>query len=512
MRPRRLVSWLLALAALSISGCSPEMVESSAWARGVFGTRRIAVSAAAPAMFVQKTAGTFDNQSNLTTSSVTITGVTLGNTLIFNLGATGISITQVAFTTPTDSSSDVWAAASTGASTGATNGDSVQPGIWWLRAAKAGTHTLSQSYGSAVWGNWSIVETTPMSAVDQTVRNSGNTSVTTGNTGTSSATTQASEFAVAALATNTSGAGLANAAFSDPPSGYTSLKVQNDTVNHAGGEQAYKELAATGAQSATWTWTNTGNNAQTSWGAALATFKTVVSPSVVSTQSTKQDWGAGSWSPATLSVVVGNGDMVVATWAGWTTGSVIPQWAGSTSGWTTLVNQETGGGNGPQVYAGSSPHTHAAMIYRAGLSAGTYTFTPPALVNGAGDDGTYYVTVIRGASTTSPIRAGTLNDNRKTGSGGFASGNTIAMAGNCNNGDLLLAMTMEENTAASVGAGITNPPSGWTSEGVNQDATNNVPSQLSSRVANSAGTFSTSWTWTDPNTDQTSAIIVAIHP
>lgn len=508
----RLLPWLLALAALGSSGCSPDALEGSAWARGVFGGRRIAVAGGAPAMFVQKASGTFDNATSLAGASVTITGVTLGDTLIFNLGASGISTTQVAYTTPTDSSSDTWAAASTGASTGASNTDSVQPGIWWLRAAKAGTHTLSQSYGSAVWGNWSLVETTPMGAVDQTVRNSGNTSVTTGNTGTSGATTQAAEFVVAVLSTNTTGAGLASTGFSDPPAGYTSLKVQNDTTAHIGGEQAYKELAATGTQSATWTWTNTGNAAETSWGAALATFSTVTSPSVVTTQQTSQNWGAGSWSPATLSVVVGNGDMVVATWAGWTTGSIIPQWAGSTAGWTTLVNQETGGGNGPQVYAGSSPHTHASMIYRAGLSAGTYTFTPPALVNGAGDDGTYYVTVIRGASTTTPVRAGTLNDNRKTGAGGFASGNTVAMAGNCANGDLLLAMTMEENTAASVGAGMTNPPSGWTSQGVNQDATNNVPSQLSSRVANAAGTFSTSWTWTDPNTDQTSAIIVAFHP
>ena len=74
---------------------------------------------------------------------------------------------------------------------------------------------------------------------------------------------------LAILVTNTTGAGLPNAAFSTP-SGYTSLYTENDTTAHVGSQHAYLETTAAGAQIATWTWSS---GAQTTWHAAIAAFK-----------------------------------------------------------------------------------------------------------------------------------------------------------------------------------------------------------------------------------------------
>lgn len=601
--------------------------------------------------WIQRKAASFQAVSALPTGAgnAQLTGVTAGNTLVLVVVSTANSVGAAAWPTPTDSSGDAWSLVVGPNANGNSNTDSVKVGVWWRQSASAGTHTLTQSMAvGSIYGTYAFLEVAPCSAVDVSSGTGfGNTSVTTGSTG-SVTTTQANDIVVAGLVTNTSNAGLASTGFTDPPAGYTSVAVAQNTQTDAGAEICYRELSATGSQSVTWTWTNTGNAAETAWASVIAAFKPTAAPltptgiglnegpprrppfdagalsriassvpgitgtasvseaadtlaatglvsrpvalvskgpprrppfaagplsvarqgaagitgtasvtegadsvaaeglsagigiapskgpprrppfdagqlarpvapaaplslSVVSCDRLNQAWSAGAWTPTSKTVTTLAGDIIIAWWDGWTTGSVVPQLDGSTANWTqTIVNQETGGGNGPDLYAGSAPHTHLAAWIKENASAGSHTITPPVLVNGGGDDGNIFVMVVRGGLTSSVIRAGTINDNRKVGAGGFVSGNTIALAAACQAGDLVLAFVMEENTAGSVSAGITDPPSGWTSQGVDQDATNSVPAQLSSKIASSAGTQSVSWTWTDPNTNQTSALIFAI--
>ena len=149
--------------------------------------------------------------------------------------------------------------------------DRSQAAIYYLLNANAGTHTVTFSLppGSQFCG-YTLVEFPACTALDVTTSNGGTTGVTTGNTGTTSTTTQATEVVMALMTTNTTGAGSASSGITDPPSGYVSLFAQQDTTAHTGAQHCYKEISATGGQSATWNW-NSG--IQTSWQAAIATFK-----------------------------------------------------------------------------------------------------------------------------------------------------------------------------------------------------------------------------------------------
>lgn len=266
-------STVVLLLALLSGGCSKQFFEPSAEARGFIGTNRyVAASDAGASGFVQKKSAIFDNVSALPTGA--------GNAQLLSV-VSGHSLFLVVVTTsnanppsgswpiPTDSSGDVWSLAVGPNSNGNSPTDAVQCAIYWRSSATAGTHTLTQAMalGSA-YGHYSFVEATHYSAVDVTSSNSGNTNTTTGTAGTATTTT-ANDFQLAGLVTNTSGAGLANSAFTDPPTSMTSLIVSNATNAHAGGEHAYRVLGATGSQTVTWTWT-TGT--ETAWCAVMATF------------------------------------------------------------------------------------------------------------------------------------------------------------------------------------------------------------------------------------------------
>lgn len=90
---------------------------------------------------------------------------------------------------------------------------------------------------------------------------------TSGNAGTTAATAQANELVIAVIATPQVNAGAAQA-ITNPPTGYTSLDISNDSTVTAAGETAYKEVSATGTQSAAWTWTGSGE-----WMGVIASFK-----------------------------------------------------------------------------------------------------------------------------------------------------------------------------------------------------------------------------------------------
>lgn len=230
--------------------------------------------------YVQKVSASVDGVGSI---APVITGVTLHNTLVLIVGTTDTAQGNASYGVPTDSASvtgdQTWLKAVGPIGVGASSIEVSKAAIYYLLDAKAGTHTLSQTWSGGDYGAYTLLEIPACSALDVVTSNGGTTSVTTGSTGTTATTTQANDAVIVALTTNTSGAGLANSGFTDPPSGYTSLFAQQNTSAHTGAQYSYLETSSAGAQSATWTWTN---GAQTSWQAVIASFKFSAAPAATS--------------------------------------------------------------------------------------------------------------------------------------------------------------------------------------------------------------------------------------
>jgi hypothetical protein len=225
-------------------------------------------------------------------------------------------------------------------------------------------------------------------------------------------------------------------------------------------------------------------------------------PSVVDAQQIKWDWTNPTWdSPGAITLSgVQAGDTIVCLLAAWYPdhNDVATDSAGTL---TLLIDQGT-------VHA-STDHVYGQLYIEANASAGTHVITPPDLRTSS-NDGTFYVLVIRGLRTSGVVRA----TGEQHANGSAITGNTVALTtANAQTGDMVVAFSLYDNTTQLfTGAGYSNPPSGWTARGVNQDAANNIPSQLSTRLAPGVDNESVSWTWTDTTVNVTSGIIIALAP
>jgi hypothetical protein len=145
-------------------------------------------------------------------------------------------------------------------------------GIFYQPAVASGTHTVTPETNgahNATFCEWSGVATSsPLDAsADAKTDSFAGTSQVTGTTG---ATAQDDELVLIALGLACN-SGTTDVVFTDPVSGHTTLqKVVND-VSDIATFHAYKIISATGAQSATFNWTDT--EIQQYCGAAIATFK-----------------------------------------------------------------------------------------------------------------------------------------------------------------------------------------------------------------------------------------------
>ena len=124
------------------------------------------------------------------------------------------------------------------------------------------TVTLPLAPGSAVAQEWSGLVTS--AATDQTAVSDGTTAGPSPTSGTTAATSQASELAIAVMCDNT---GLNPETITDP-TGWTNIYHQTNGATYDAGAAAYKVLSATGTQVATW---GTGDNVN--WVGCIATFK-----------------------------------------------------------------------------------------------------------------------------------------------------------------------------------------------------------------------------------------------
>jgi len=206
------------------------------------------------------------------TGNLTLNGVVSGNTLIAEQSSFRNTGTTTAIAVPTDTNGTfVGSIAGTGAlCIGSIRASIV--GVFYAVNAASGTHTLTfeaNPSSNQTLSEFSGMATASVLDVSATAKteNSDITSQVTGTTGT---TAQNDELIIIALSLAAPD-GSADVTFTDPVSGFTTLqKVPNDLTDIAT-FHAYKIVAATGTQAATFNWTAHETNMGAH--AAIAAFK-----------------------------------------------------------------------------------------------------------------------------------------------------------------------------------------------------------------------------------------------
>ncbi|HEY0195449.1 MAG TPA: hypothetical protein VGC42_30250, partial [Kofleriaceae bacterium] len=150
------------------------------------------------------------------------------------------------------------------------------------------------------------------------------------------------------------------------------------------------------------------------------------------------------------------------------------------------------------------PPVAAQIYYQLNAAPGSHTITPPDLAYGG--DGTFYVIQVRGL-TGSFVGA---SHNHVDGSALTSISTQLSAAASA--GDFVVAIGGEDDQVDyGPNAGMSAPPAGWQSIGVQQNASVNVPSAAFFRIATSPGPQPVSWHWNDNTTNVTGAAIAAFR-
>lgn len=417
--------------------------------------------------------------------SPALTGVTAGNTLVLLISGSGFPDT-----TPTDSAGQTWSKAVYLNNTGA------QVAAYYLLSANAGTHTLTLNPGGSFFPSWSLVEIPTCTAVDVVSTLSSGTNTITTLSSNAITTTNASD-AVFVLFCADVATGSTNAAITDPPTGYTSVFVQQNTASFVGCEFGYKEVSSTGSQSATWTF-----NADTTgslYAAGAVSFKLSASAgAALAGAGVAKAVGSGSLTPkaqfagagvatASGSAVLGGGAVLAGAGstaaAGSATLTVKPQFAGASvtkaAGSASLTvgssfsltlkqhwYQPVGVGNPATLTFGSNPMTVTAGSTIVAVTSGADLGTQPPPTDSAG---TFVIPT----------------NGRQDESGSDHIWCSIAYQANAAGGSHTI-------TPGSVGAGTGGEIAHWILELTNMPATASIRGVFFTKAINSSGSWSVS--------------------
>ena len=219
---------------------------------------------------------------------------------------------------------------------------------------------------------------------------------------------------------------------------------------------------------------------------------------VVSTHQIRQDWGVGSWSSSTIQVTnVQAGDAIIVLGEYWMSNGTSVGPSDSNGHLTAAVNSVN---QDPNF---SDPPVAAQIYYQLHAAAGTHVITPPDLGGGDGD-GTLYVIQVRGLGSLVAV-------GQSHALGTALPSISASLSSSAQSGDFVVGIGGEDDEVGADTASMSNPPSGWTSIGVDNDANVNVPSEAAYRIAPSAGAQLVKWTWTDPTANVTAAGIAAFR-
>ncbi len=223
---------------------------------------------------------------------------------------------------------------------------------------------------------------------------------------------------------------------------------------------------------------------------------------VVAAGQISQPWHVGAWSPASITLSeVAAGDAIVVLGAYW--GDLV---AGSSTAPTDDQGALVGTVDQGIVIVGrKKPPVFAQVYVELDAAPGPHTIVPPYL-GGVAGDGTLYVVQIRGLTEHRLITTG-----QAWIKGAAIPGISVALDAAPAPDDLLIAIAGYDNTEQREHAGWSHPPAGWLALGLQDDASNNVPSELCYRAAPASGQGSVAWTWTDPSVNVAVAAIAALR-
>ena len=210
-------------------------------------------------------------QSVTGTGNLTLNGVAAGNALIALDSTYRNPTTGAAVGTPTDSGGTFTGGIGGAAALLHTSLWDVGIGIFYQANAASGTHTVTYEASTVkqhTLTEFSGMATSGLLDVSATAKTNNGT-VTSQATGTTGATAQNDELIIIGIAIAHDG-GAANIGFTNPVSGFTTLKIISNTSADVGTLHAYKIVSASGTQSATFNWTDSEIGGEH---AAIAAFK-----------------------------------------------------------------------------------------------------------------------------------------------------------------------------------------------------------------------------------------------
>jgi len=232
------------------------------------------------------------------------------------------------------------------------------------------------------------------------------------------------------------------------------------------------------------------------------------SPSALLSVTLKQYWkqDASAGNPPTLisgsnPLTATAGRTLIAMWSGADNASVVaPTDNAGTFTIPTNARQDALGSN--QITAG--------IAHQLNVAGGSHTITPQVIAIGGAGEVILRIFEVTGLSTAPTVRTvgfeTQINTSASWTVGSGVSPNTPQA------GDVAFAIVTYENTAVLASASLTDPPTGWNSLGANQDATNNLPTQMSYKLVANAGAVSASWSTVDTHVSEHVVIIVVLAP
>lgn len=158
----------------------------------------------------------------------------------------------------------------------------------------------------------------------------------------------------------------------------------------------------------------------------------------------------------------------------------------------------------------SSTFETVYIAAQVNATGGSHTITCPTIVDGTGgtngEIGLWIYEVTNMRSTLSVRDVGLAHNLNSTLSWSVTTDTTPVA------NDIIFGVGVEENSAATVNANMSNPPSGWTALNVNNDGTNFLPTTIFYKIVSSGGAQSASISTTDTNKTEDFSILLALSP
>lgn len=196
------------------------------------------------------------------------------------------------------------------------------------------------------------------------------------------------------------------------------------------------------------------------------------------------------------------GSTLLAVWVGYDNGRILPP-IDSIGKYTIPV------GTSP-AYAYDGAHLVLSAALMPNAVGGTHTTIPQVITaNTGGQDGEVGLWIFE--ITNMPANAVVRYCNASlvvssSQSWSFASDSSPQV------GDLAIAITTYENSVQLASAGLTDPPTGWTSILVDQDASTMMPTEGCMQIVGTAGAVTANWANSDTTTTEHFSIMLVLAP